>query len=242
MADLIRDRYRLNIPSIDLLEELREGPLAFERLDPLVGCALRIAGDAGWVPVVVTNGPHEQQESRIRRTGLDRYIADWVISEQAGVSKPNPRIFALAAQRVRMRLGGAWVVGDSPEADIGGAAAMGLPSVWLHRGREWLDKRYAPTRVVGNVIQGLSADHGPPHGLNSVAPAPIAAPRNVRARVARYRGEKGVEPMAVVVLRRAQIPVPSFSEETLQCESTISPAPPPCAGAAAGSTTTNRVS
>ena len=157
LADAIRDRYELHIPSIDLLEELHEGPLAYERLDPLVACALQIAGDAGWVPVVVTNGPHELQESRIRRTGLDRYVADWVISEQAGVSKPNPRIFAMAAQRVRMRLGGAWVVGDSPEADIGGAAAMGLPSVWLHRGREWFDNRYAPTRIVGNVIQGLSA-------------------------------------------------------------------------------------
>ena len=157
LADLIRERYQLAIPSIDILEELHEGPLGYERLDPLVGCALQIAGDAGFVPVVVTNGPAEMQEGRIRRTGLDRYIADWVISEQAGVSKPNPRIFALAAQRVRMRLGGAWVVGDSPEADIGGAAAMGLPSVWLHRGREWMDRRFAPTRVVGNVIQGLSA-------------------------------------------------------------------------------------
>jgi len=157
LADLIRDRYRLTVPSLDLLEELHEGPQTFERLDPMVGCALQIAADAGFVPVVVTNGPAELQEGRIRRTGLDRYIADWVISEQAGVSKPNPRIFALAAQRVRMRLGGAWVVGDSPEADIGGAAAMGLPSVWLHRGRDWMDNRFAPTKVVGNVIQGLSA-------------------------------------------------------------------------------------
>ncbi|MFI6070858.1 HAD family hydrolase [Actinoplanes sp. NPDC051343] len=157
LADLIRDRYHLNIPSIDILEELRGGPLSYERLDPLVGCALKIAGDAGFVPVVVTNGPAEIQEDRIRRTGLDQFVADWVISERAGVSKPNPRIFAMAAQRVRMRLGGAWVVGDSPEADIGGAAAMGLPSVWLHRGREWMDNRFAPTRVVGNVIQGLSA-------------------------------------------------------------------------------------
>ncbi|MET0422464.1 MAG: HAD family hydrolase [Actinoplanes sp.] len=157
LADLIRERYQLTIPSIDILEELQEGPQAYERLDPLVGCALQIASDAGLVPVVVTNGPALLQEDRIRRTGLDRYVADWVISEQAGVSKPNPRIFALAAQRVRMRLGGAWVLGDSPEADIGGAAAMGLPSVWLHRGREWMDNRFAPTQVVGNVIQGLSA-------------------------------------------------------------------------------------
>jgi putative hydrolase of the HAD superfamily len=157
LADLIRDRYQLAIPSIDIVEELHEGPLAYEKLDPLVGCALQIAGDAGFVPVVVTNGQANAQENRIRRTGVDQYVADWVISEQAGVSKPNPRIFALAAQRVRMRLGGAWVVGDSPEADIGGAAAMGLPSVWLHRGREWIDNRFAPTHAVGNVIQGLSA-------------------------------------------------------------------------------------
>ncbi|MFI1987896.1 HAD family hydrolase [Actinoplanes sp. NPDC020271] len=157
LADQIRDRYQLRVPAIDLVDELHEGPQAFERLDPMVGCALEIAADAGLVPVVVTNGATEQSEGRIRRTGLDRYVADWVISEQAGVSKPNPRIFALAAQKVRMRLAGAWVVGDSPEADIGGAAALGLPSVWLHRGREWMDTRFAPTRVVGNVIQGLSA-------------------------------------------------------------------------------------
>jgi putative hydrolase of the HAD superfamily len=108
------------------------------------------------VPVVVTNGPVELQERRIRDTGLDNVVADWVISEQVGVSKPNPRIFAMAAQRVRMRLHGAWVVGDSPEADIGGATATGLPSVWLHRGRDWVDNRFAPTKVAGGVIQGLS--------------------------------------------------------------------------------------
>src|SRR6201986_3545717 len=94
LAELIRDRYQLAIPSIDILEELHEGPLASEKLDPLVGCALQIAGDAGLVPVVVTNGQAEVQESRIRRTGLDRFVADWVISERAGVIKPNPRIFA----------------------------------------------------------------------------------------------------------------------------------------------------
>src|ERR1051325_1851393 len=86
LADLVRERYQLTIPSIDIVEELHEGPLAFEKLDPLVGGALRIAGDAGLVPVVVTNGQAEIEDSRIRRTGLDRYVADWVISERAGVS------------------------------------------------------------------------------------------------------------------------------------------------------------
>ncbi|MDO3703463.1 HAD family hydrolase [Micromonospora sp. C28SCA-DRY-2] len=156
VADAIRDRYGLRIPSIDLVEELYEGVVANVRLDPLVACALRIADDAGWVPVVVSNGTVRQQEAMIRRTGLDRFVADWVISEEAGVSKPNPRIFALAAQRVRMPLRGAWVVGDSPETDIGGATAVGLPSVWLHRGRTWTDPRFAPTRTADGLIAAVA--------------------------------------------------------------------------------------
>jgi putative hydrolase of the HAD superfamily len=157
VADAIRDRYGLRMPSIDLVEELHDGVVAFTRLDPLVACALRIADDAGWVPVVVTNGTSRQQDAKIRGTGLDRYVADWVISEEAGVSKPNPRIFALAAQRARMPLRGAWVIGDSPEADIGGATAVGLPSVWLHRGRRWPDTRFAPTRTADGLIAAVAA-------------------------------------------------------------------------------------
>lgn len=157
LADAIRDRYRLRMSSIDLVEELTDGVMEHIRLNPLVACALRIADDAGWVPVVVCNGTVRQQDTLIRRTGLDRYVADWVISEEAGVSKPNPRIFALAAERARMRLRGAWVIGDSPEADIGGAAAVGLPSVWLHRGRPWMDRRFAPTRTEDGLIPALAA-------------------------------------------------------------------------------------
>jgi putative hydrolase of the HAD superfamily len=156
LADAIRDRYALRIPSIDLVEELHDGVVADTRLDPLVACALRIADDAGWVPVVVCNGTVRLEDAKIRRTGLDRYVADWVISEEAGVSKPNPRIFALAAQRVRMPLRGAWVIGDGPEADIGGAAAVGLPSVWLHRGRTWSDTRFAPSRTVDGLIAAVA--------------------------------------------------------------------------------------
>ncbi|MEV4630839.1 HAD-IA family hydrolase [Micromonospora sp. NPDC049523] len=157
VADAIRDRYRLRTSSIDLVEALHDGVVEHIRLDPLIACALRIADDAGWVPVVVSNGSVRQQDAIIRKTGLDRYVADWVISEEAGVSKPNPRIFVLAAQRVRMQLRGAWVVGDSPEADIGGAAAVGLPSVWLHRGRSWMESRFAPTRTADGLIPAVSA-------------------------------------------------------------------------------------
>jgi putative hydrolase of the HAD superfamily len=161
VAEAIRDRYLLRIAAVELVEALHDGVVAHSRLDPMVACALQIAGDAGWVPVVVSNGVVRQQETKIRSTGLDRYLADWVISEEAGVSKPNPRIFAIAAQRARMRLAGAWMIGDSPEADIGGASAVGLRSVWLHRGRRWSEPRFAPTYTADGPIAALAAvlDH-----------------------------------------------------------------------------------
>ena len=156
VADAIKERYGLRTSSVDLVEALHDGIVEHTRLDPMVACALRIADDAGWVPVIVSNGVVRQQEAKIKKTGLDRYVADWVISEDVGVSKPNPRIFALAAQRVRMRLHDAWVVGDSPEADIGGAATVGLPSIWLHRGRAWVERRFAPTGTADGVIPALA--------------------------------------------------------------------------------------
>lgn len=48
------------------------------------------------------------------------------------------------------------MIGDSPEADIGGAAAVGLPSVWLHRGRTWSDVRFAPSRTVDGLIAAVA--------------------------------------------------------------------------------------
>jgi putative hydrolase of the HAD superfamily len=157
VAEALRDRYGLRVSAVDIVEELHDGVVAYSRLDPMVACALKITGNAGWVPVVVSNGATRQQEAKIRKTGLDRYVADWVISEEAGVSKPNPRIFAIGAQRARMRLAGAWMIGDSPEADIGGASGLGLRSVWLHRGRRWTEPRYAPTYTADGAIAALAA-------------------------------------------------------------------------------------
>lgn len=157
VADAVRQRYGLLVPAVDLVDSLNDGLVEHSRLDPLVACALRIAAGAGWVPVVVSNGTTRHQDALIRHTGLDRYLAGWVISQEVGVSKPNPRIFLLAAQRARMRPDGAWVVGDSPEADIGGAIAMGLPSVWLHRGRPWTESRFTPARTAAGLIPAVAA-------------------------------------------------------------------------------------
>ena len=152
----IHTRLGLTTPVDDLVAAYYRDFLPQFRAEEDVRAALARARAAGWRIAIVTNGPGTQLE-KIRHAGLDTLVDAWCISEVEGTSKPDAGLVELAAHRTGGDLEHAWMIGDSPEADIGGAAAMGLPSVWLHRGRDWVDNRFAPTRVVGNVIQGLSA-------------------------------------------------------------------------------------
>jgi putative hydrolase of the HAD superfamily len=136
----------------DLVDRIRRGLVEHIDPDPAVPPALAAARDAGWTPVVVTNGATRQQERKLHATGLIDLVAGWVISEAAGTGKPDPRIFREAARRVGQDLDGAWMVGDSAVADIGGAHRLGLRSAWVRRSRTWPITEYAPT---------LAAETGP---------------------------------------------------------------------------------
>jgi putative hydrolase of the HAD superfamily len=162
LAAMIAERFRLDARgAAAMLAELRGGLVRQLVFDDAVTGALREARAAGWVPFVVTNGTVEQQERKLRHTGLDREVAGWVISEGAGLRKPDPAIFRLAAEQAGQPLDGAWMIGDSAEADIAGARGVGLPSVWLHCGRRWPLTSFEPGHVadsfphaVGIVLGG----------------------------------------------------------------------------------------
>jgi len=73
---------------------------------------------------------------------LDRCLAEVGFAEffdvvldsaVVGWSKPDRRIFLAALERVGMtdKVDPCWMVGDNPEADIRGAAALGLHTCWL---------------------------------------------------------------------------------------------------------------
>ncbi|WP_285551950.1 HAD family hydrolase [Actinoplanes regularis] len=117
--------------------------------------ALIAARARGWTRVIVTNGRTAQQEAKIRNTGLDRLVDGWVVSEAVGHRKPGPEIFHAAAGIGRISLRDAWVIGDSAEADIAGAVALGLNSVWVSNGRTWSQDAYQPTEITGDVATAI---------------------------------------------------------------------------------------
>ncbi|WP_067494218.1 HAD family hydrolase [Actinoplanes sp. TFC3] len=160
LAERIRERLHLAVSPEQMLVDLRAGLVEHLKFDPQVGAALSSAVAAGWSPVVVTNGTVRQQEAKLRRAGFDQLVAGWVISEGAGVRKPDRRIFELGAEAAGLSLAdGGWMLGDHPEYDIAGAARAGLQTVWLHLGRPWPeDLPIRPTRIADDcagAIRGL---------------------------------------------------------------------------------------
>jgi putative hydrolase of the HAD superfamily len=81
----------------------------------------------------VTNGPGDLQRDKLARSGLDRYFPVRVISREVGCRKPDPRIFAVALERLGVAASATVHVGDSPKHDVAGAHAAGVRAVWLRR-------------------------------------------------------------------------------------------------------------
>jgi putative hydrolase of the HAD superfamily len=135
LARQIADRFGVDPGPV--LADLRAGMVDELEPDPQVFEALRSAVAAGFVPWVVTNGSIQQQEAKLRRTGLDLLVGGWTISEAAGARKPDPEIFAAA--QVAAGLQAEWMVGDNPAYDICGGAGFGLRTAWVSAGEPWPD-------------------------------------------------------------------------------------------------------
>lgn len=107
---------------------------------------------------LVTNGTSAGQRAKIAALGLEGLLDPVLVSEEVGVKKPDPRIFALALDRLGLAPGEVLFVGDHPVNDVAGPAALGMPTVWrrgIHDWPEGLDVR--PDHVIdalGELLAG----------------------------------------------------------------------------------------
>jgi FMN phosphatase YigB (HAD superfamily) len=126
-------------------------PLPRETVSALVELRER-----GWAIGIVTNGS-AAQETNLLAAGLAGLVDGWAVSAIEGIRKPEPRLFAIAARACGASLVGGWMVGDRPDADIAGAIAAGLRSVWIARGRTWLEDGYEPDATTETIAQAVQA-------------------------------------------------------------------------------------
>jgi putative hydrolase of the HAD superfamily len=84
---------------------------------------------------IITNNVLEEQLEKLRHLRMRHLVDVLVVSEEAGVAKPNPAIFQIALDRAGCaNPAQAVMVGDAWATDIVGARSAGLRAVWLNRG------------------------------------------------------------------------------------------------------------
>ncbi|PLX02792.1 MAG: noncanonical pyrimidine nucleotidase, YjjG family [Marinilabiliales bacterium] len=81
---------------------------------------------------IITNGFSEVQAVKLKSSGMDKYFQEVITSEDAGVKKPDLRIFKYALERAKATSGESLMIGDDYEVDIVGAQNVGLDQVYFN--------------------------------------------------------------------------------------------------------------
>lgn len=116
---------------VEAAETYRDGYRRIRK--PISGAAALLAAVKERARVaIVSNNLLEEQQDKLRHCALDSYIDVLVVSEEAGVSKPEPRIFEIALERLGCTKEDVVMVGDSWPADIVGAIAAGIRPIWFN--------------------------------------------------------------------------------------------------------------
>lgn len=81
---------------------------------------------------VISNAPAELR-NMLKKTGLYGEFDDIIVSEEAGVEKPDIRIFKMALKNAGCKPCEMIYVGDNYLADIEGAGSAGIIPLWIRR-------------------------------------------------------------------------------------------------------------
>lgn len=88
--------------------------------------------ERGHKMALLTNGFEEIQHIKVESSGLSDYFEGLLTSDALGFKKPNPEIFKLAMSKMGVGAERSVMLGDSLEADIKGAKAVGMGQVFFN--------------------------------------------------------------------------------------------------------------
>ncbi|MDR3477230.1 MAG: pyrimidine 5'-nucleotidase [Gammaproteobacteria bacterium] len=110
---------------------------------------------------IITNGFTHLMQARLQRTGLASHFDLLVISEEAGMAKPQKGIFDYALSMIGNPLRDrVLMVGDNPESDILGGINAGIDTCWLNTHNKPLPTGIVPMYQVASLseLQNLLLD------------------------------------------------------------------------------------
>ncbi len=101
---------------------------------------------------LVTNGLASVQRGRLEKAGIGGFFAAVLISEEIGVSKPDPAFFRMAAEALALGPADLLCVGDGPRTDIRGARASGIDTCWYAPNHAiWPEAEPAPLYTIRDL-------------------------------------------------------------------------------------------
>jgi putative hydrolase of the HAD superfamily len=104
---------------------------------------------AGRYPVVLVSNFYGNLAAVLQDFGIDRFFPVIIESAVVGVRKPDPQIFRLGVEALRLREDEVVVIGDSYDKDIIPATAVGCQTIWL-KNTGWSE--YTGTETADLVI------------------------------------------------------------------------------------------
>lgn len=81
---------------------------------------------------LITNGFHSVQHKKLSNSGIAHFFESVTTSEDVGAKKPNPKVFQYALSQAQTQANRAVMIGDSYEADVLGARAVGFKTIFFN--------------------------------------------------------------------------------------------------------------
>ncbi|CAL2093106.1 YjjG family noncanonical pyrimidine nucleotidase [Tenacibaculum sp. 190524A05c] len=104
---------------------------------------------------IITNGFEEVQKIKLEKSQINDYFQVVVTSESVGVKKPNPKVFEFALKEANVSAEKAVMVGDSLEADVLGALAVGISPIHLFKDTPSSDEKIISVQSLLDIKQYL---------------------------------------------------------------------------------------
>ncbi|MCB0456949.1 MAG: YjjG family noncanonical pyrimidine nucleotidase [Flavobacteriaceae bacterium] len=98
---------------------------------------------------IITNGFEEVQHLKLKNSGILPYFKTVTTSEEVGLKKPNPVIFQKALEKAVAHPKISIMIGDTFEADILGAEAVGMETLFYNYRNESIPPQY---RVINRIL------------------------------------------------------------------------------------------
>lgn len=90
----------------------------------------------GYTMHILTNGFRDSQRRKLEASDLARFFTEVITTDCSGTSKPAAAMFTHALERASTTPADSLMIGDSLEADVLGALAIGMDAVYFNPARE----------------------------------------------------------------------------------------------------------